>query len=119
MKELLNNLEINVSKDSTDQSIFEGLTDKLIYKSVQNDECGLLCGKSLGVKDKNGKEILIDNLLGESSLNLCMESLLCIYIPDKDILKRTKYQWFSRLNHVQILEGNTQLSKFFLLSHGK
>ena len=38
-----------------------------------------------------------------------------LYIPDEDILKRTKYQWFSRLSTEQILLSDTMLGKYFLL----
>ena len=119
MKELINNLEINISNDNTDQPKFEGSTDKLIYKLISEGKCGLICGKALGTKNKENKIITIDNLLNEAPLKLCLSSLYCIYIYDEDILNRTKYQWFSRLNRRQILESNTQVAKYFLLSHGK
>ena len=119
MKELLDNLEISVSKDNSDQPEFEKLTDKYIYKFIKEGKCSLICGKALGTKDKNNNVILIDNLLENGPLNLCLCSLYCICLPDDEILNRTKYQWFARLNHRQVLESNTQISKFMLLSHGK
>ena len=42
-----------------------------------------------------------------------------IDIPDKELNKRTKYQWFIRSNKQQILEANTQISKYLLISLGK
>ena len=119
MKELINNLEINISTDNTDQPKFEGSTDRYIYKLIGEGKCGLVCGKALGTKNKENKVILIDDLLGEQSLNLCLTSLYCIYLPSDDILTRLKYQWFSRLNRRQLLESNSQASKYFLLSYGK
>ena len=67
---------------------------------------------------KENNVILVDHLLEESSLNLCMCSLYCIIIPDEDILSRTKYQWFARLSPKQVFEANTQISKFMIISHG-
>ena len=63
--------------------------------------------------------IVIDNLLEEKPLNLCLSSLYSVYLPSDDILNRTKYLWFVRLNRRQILESNTQAAKYFLLSYGK
>ena len=119
MKELISNLEISVSGDNSDQPEFEGTTDKYIYKLVKEGKCGLVCGKALGTKDKNNNVVLIDALLNEAPLNLCFCSLYCICLPGKEILHRTKYNWFARLSHRQVLEGNTQVSKFLLLCHGK
>jgi len=86
---------------------------------MKEGKCNIICGKGLGTKNKKNDVILIDNLLESSGLDLCMCSLFCIILPDEDILSRTKYQWFARLNHMQVLEANTQASKFLLISRGK
>ena len=119
MKELISNLEISVSQDATDQPEFEGSTDRYIYKLVKEGKSGLVCGKALGTKDKNNNVVLVDNLLEDGPLNLCMCSLYCICLPGDEILNRSKFSWFARLNHRQVLEGNTQASKYLMLSHGK
>ena len=71
------------------------------------------------IESEENKIVVIDNLLGENPLNLCLSSLYCVYLPSDDILNRTKYLWFVRLNRRQILESNTQAAKYFLLSYGK
>jgi len=119
MKDLSEYLEILVSTDNTDQSKFEGNISRHLRKLMKEGKCNIICGKGLGTKNKKNEVILIDNLLESSSLELCMCSLFCIILPDKDILNRTKYQWFSRLNHMQVLEANTQASKFLLISRSK
>jgi len=119
MNQLIQNLEINISQDYTDQARFNGSTNRHIYKLIREGKCSLICGKALGVKDKENNIIIIDDLLGDKSLNLCLESLYCIYLPSEEILNRTKYQWFARLNRRQLLESKTQAAKFFLLSYGK
>ena len=45
--------------------------------------------------------------------------LTCIVLPDDEILKRHKYNWFARLSHRQVLGGEFQVSKFMILSLGK
>ena len=119
MIELIINLEISLSQDATDQPEFEGSTDRYIYKLVKEGKSGLVCGKALGTKDKNNNVVLVDNLLEDGPLNLCMCSLYCICLPGDEILNRSKFSWFARLNHRQVLEGNTQASKYLMLSHGK
>ncbi len=119
MKELSEHLEILISRDNTDQPNFEGNISRYLRKLMSEGKCNIICGKGLGTKNKENKVILVDHLLEESSLNLCMCSLYCIILPDDDILNRTKYQWFARLSHRQVLEANTQASKFILISHGK
>ena len=119
MKDLTEYLEILVSTDNTDQSKFEGNISRYLRKLMKEGKCNIICGKGLGTKNKKNDVILIDNLLESSGLDLCMCSLFCIILPDEDILSRTKYQWFARLNHMQVLEANTQASKFLLISRGK
>ena len=82
-------------------------------------KCSIVCGKALGVKDKENKVVLVEDLLNDSPLNLCMCSLKCIILPDDEILKRHKYNWFARLSHRQVLEGDFEVSKFMILSLGK
>ena len=119
MKELIENLEVMVSNNHNDVVKFEGIIDKHINKLCVEGKCGLVCGKSLGVKDKKNKVVLVNQLLNNSPLNLCMCSLCCIVLPDDEILKRHKYNWFVRLSHRQVLGGDFQISKFMILSLGK
>lgn len=119
MKELLENLEVVISENHNDFVKFDGLIDKHINKLCKEGKCALVCGKSLGVKDKENKVILVEDLLNSSPLNLCMCSLNCIVLPDDEILKRQKYNWFVRLSHRQVLRGDFEASKFMILSLGK
>ena len=40
-----------------------------------------------------------------------------ILIPSDEILKRRKYEWFSRLSHKQVLQSNTIIGNYLLLSN--
>ena len=119
MKELIENLEVMISTNHNDVVKFDGIIDRHINKLCMEGKCGLVCGKSLGVKDKENKVILLNQLLNNSPLNLCMCSLTCIVLPDDEILKRHKYNWFARLSHRQVLGGEFNVSKFMILSLGK
>jgi len=118
MNNLSEHLEVLISTDNTDQPNFEGNCNRYLRKLMGEGKCNIICGKGLGTKNKNNEVVLIDNLLEESPLDLCMCSLYCIILPSEEILNRTKYQWFARLNHKQVMEANTQLSKFMIISHG-
>ena len=113
------NLEVIVSENNNDLVKFEGLIDRHINKLCLEGKCGIICGKALGVKDKENKVILVEHLLNNTPLNLCMCSLSCIVLPDDEILKRHKYNWFVRMSHRQVLGGEFQASKFMILSLGK
>ena len=39
-----------------------------------------------------------------------------VYLPDEDILRRTKYQWFARLSAKQAIESDTMAGKILMLS---
>ena len=119
MKDLSEHLEILISKDNTDQPNFEGNVNRYLRKLMSEGKCNIICGKGLGTKNKKNEVVLIDQLLEESPLGLCMCSLYCIILPDEEILSRTKYQWFARLSPKQVLLGNTQASKFFIISRNK
>jgi hypothetical protein len=118
MKLLSEHLEILISNDNTGQPKFEGAISRYLRKLMKDGKCNLICGKGLGTKNKKNEPILIDNWLEESPVDLCMCSLYCIILPGDEILNRTKYQWFARLNHLQVLEANTQASKYLLIGHG-
>lgn len=119
MKELINYLGVLISKDNTDESTFEATINRFLFKLVNEKKCELIDGKELGVKSKNNKVILIDDWLGEKGVEVCNNYLNCIILPDKEILNRTKYQWFSRLNESQVLSANVQASKYLVISLGK
>ena len=108
-----------ISKDNTDESTFEATINRFLYKLTQEGKSELIDGKELGVKSKSNKVILIDDWLGEQGVEVCNNRLNCIILPDKEIINRTKYQWFARMNESQILQANTQASKYLVISLGK
>ena len=116
---IISELEICVSNDNTDEKEFIGLLDKHLYNLVHKNQISLICGKAFGCKDKENNKVLIDDLLIEKGINYCLCSLYGIYLPKNEILLRTKFSWFVRLSHKQILESNTQASKYLLISLGK
>ena len=119
MKDLMEYLEILISRDNTDMPTFESSINRYLFKLINDNKCGLIDGNKLGIKDDNGKVLLIDNWLENTNLDISLDKLLCVVLPDEEILSRTKYQWFARLSKRQVLEANTMASKYILISHNK
>lgn len=115
IKELIQYIERLNSRDFTDEQIFLGEVDKKCFEMVSKNKMTLLDGTLIGCFDKSGKPILVDNLLQNSYITLSHNNQ-GILIPDKEILKRIKYQWFARMSPQQVLDANTILSKYFVVS---
>jgi hypothetical protein len=69
----------------------------------------------IGIKTKESKPILIDDLLGSSFIDLHAGSY-GIFIPAKQIIMRTKFEWFARLSHPQVLQSNTIIGNYILMT---
>ena len=118
MDKLIKKIEILLSGDNTDEMDFEGQVDRELYKMQNNGEIQLMNGTLFGNKTKEGKVVLVDDLLNLSYVNFD-RNMYGIYLPKEEIEKRTKYNWFGRLNREQILKANTLITKYFLISAGQ
>ena len=78
---------------------------------IDEGAMNLLGGEIVGVKTAKKKPILLDNLMEEEYLKLS-EHCVGIYVPDQEILGRTKYQWFAVMTTQDILDSNFILSKY-------
>lgn len=116
MHEFVNHLEILFSKDYTNEINIEDLINKWLFYNTQNKEIEYIDGKYLGIRDSNNKLIELDRLLGSSFLELNNNSY-GLYIPKDDLLKRNAYNWFVYLNSMEVLESNTNIGKYLLISN--
>ena len=82
---------------------------------VQQGKIAVLDGERIGIKQPNGKPILLEDLLTENYLNLST-NIYGIYIPADEILVRTNWKWFAYMSEEQILSSNTILAKYFMAS---
>jgi hypothetical protein len=74
----------------------------------------LIDGEMIGTKtviDK--KPVLIEDLIGEDYINIRPDSY-GVYIPEEELLKRNKYQWFTVMSTEEILQSRMALSKYFV-----
>ena len=88
-----------------------GETQYWCLNNIRNQKMNLINGNLIGIKNTFNKPILIDDLLGESFLDLSNDAF-GIYIPEDDILKRTKYQWFAVMKSDQLLNTNLIITKY-------
>ena len=105
-----------ISKDYTAESKFEGSIDRWLNKQVKIGNANTIQSKLLGVRDEDGKLVRIEDLIGTSFVNFDCNAL-GIYIPQNELLKRTDYLWFNRLNVKQIMESDTTLGKLFITNY--
>ena len=95
---------------------FVGSKNQFCIDQINQGNIRLIHGEHIGIKTRNGKQIVLDDLMEESFLDVDTETIYGIQIPRDDILRRTKYQWFAILPVKDILESNIILSKFFKVS---
>jgi hypothetical protein len=115
MSEYITYLAKVISKDFVDESNFVGAYGRWCYEKSLTGEVGVISAENLGIKDAEGVAINIDRLIQNTFINLS-GNVLGLYIPYDDIINRTAYNWFARLSARQVLEADTNISKYLLIS---
>lgn len=120
MKELVLYLERLNSKDFTSEQDFVGHVSRWLYsRTIHHNptkKINLIDAKLIGVKDNNDKPISLEQLLQSSYIDFTHD-IQGIYIPDDELLRRTKFSWFAHLSPKDIYDSNTILAKYMLLSN--
>ena len=114
--ELGKHLEILVNTDNTYSSKLEGQVSNWLYNKSEKGDINYIDGKFIGTRDSKNKNIDLSVLLGSTYLDL-NNNAYGLYIPHKDLLKRTCYNWFIYLNTKEVLESNTNVGKYLLFSN--
>jgi hypothetical protein len=113
--ELIDFMQRIISSDYTAQVEFLGEFNRWCNKRVETGKIYLIEGKYLGIKTLDDEPVLIENLLGDDYVNYYRD-MYGIWIPSKMILKRLKYEWFTRMSEEQVLKGNFILAKYILIA---
>jgi len=74
-------------------------------------------GEKIGIKTRE-KKVSIEDLFSTESISFS-DDMYGIYIPEKEILQRHNYEWFSRLSKKEVLSGDTILQKYIIITSGK
>ena len=116
MKRLIKHMEMIYGTNFTSSLEFEDQISKWLLKCGENDQINIIDGRYIGTKDINNEMIGLEEIMGSTFLELHANAY-ALYIPSHDLLKRSKYNWFCKLSSKEVLEANTLLSKYLLLSN--
>ena len=118
VKELVTYVE-NIAKNNyTDEIQFLGAINEWCLTKISQNKLGLIDGTMIGTKTMSNTPVSIDDLFSEQYIKL-NEHRIGIYIPAKELLRRTKYNWFPRMSEKQVLNGKFFLAKCILLAVGQ
>jgi hypothetical protein len=105
----------NRSPHFSAEAEFLGDSSQWCLDAIHAQKLNLVGGELVGVKTAGRKTILLENLMEEGYLDL-HRGAYGIYVPNEEILKRPKYQWFAVLPTEQVLESRMIVSKYLVAS---
>jgi hypothetical protein len=115
--ELCNYIQTISSHDHTAESKFLGQFDRWCMKRVDQGKINLIEGVEIGIKTIDDKQIILDDLMSNHYLDL-YKGTYGILIPSNELLTRLNYGWFVRMSTKQVLESDTIIGNYLLLSIG-
>ena len=115
LQEYIHFLEHVISQDYVEESNILGAAGQWCLAKSLKGEVGIIPADVLGIKDADGAAIALDRLIQNTYVNLA-GTVVGLYIPADDILNRTAYNWFARLSAQQVLESDTTIGKYLLIS---
>lgn len=118
MGNFINYLEQSISSDYTSEMEFTGGPEKWLYEKAIKNKLLIINGYMFGVKDKAGNQLSLETLLGDVDISL-YKKVSGIYIPSDELSIRTSLNWFDRLSPLQVLQSETLIGKYLLLSNSK
>lgn len=96
LSEMIDQLEKLYSTDFTDEKTILNKTITILHFLAKQDKINTIDATYIGCKDRNAKNITIDMLFSDHPISFDT-SLQGILLPQNEILKRSKYNWFSVL----------------------
>jgi hypothetical protein len=115
VRELCNFIQRTSSHDYTADVKFLGDFDKWTKEGIVNGKINLIEGQEIGTKTIEEKQVIIDDLMSNHYLDL-YQGTYGVLIPSDEILSRIKFEWFARLSPKQVLESDTIIGNYILLS---
>jgi hypothetical protein len=86
-------------------------------KRVEQGKINLIEGVEIGTKTVDDKQIILDDLMSNNYLDL-YKGTSGILIPSNELLNRLNFGWFVRMSPKQVLESDTIIGNYLLLSVG-
>jgi len=113
---LIDFIQRTSSRDMTAESVFLGDFDRWCESRIKTKKINLIDGTEIGTKTVDETQIRVEDLISNHYLNI-YPGTYGILIPAKELLNRIKYQWFTRMSAKQVLESNTIIGNYLLLSN--
>ena len=114
MERVIQFMENLNSRDYTSQQDFIGQMQEQFRRMIQEGMVTAINSKHIGVQKKNKDPVDISELFRSNEIELC-DQTYGIYIPYKELLIKSKFQWFLRLNVQEVLTSNTIIAKYMLI----
>jgi len=115
VKEFINFMEIEISTDFTNENKFLGNFNDWCLTKINQNYLNLIEGYSVGTKSVENEAITIESLLSDNYIHFYPKTY-GIWIPQRDVLNRTHYEWFARMSSDQIFDSQFILAKYFVLA---
>jgi hypothetical protein len=115
--EMCNYIQLVTSHDHTAESKFVGTYDTWILQQIQNGNINMIPGVEIGTKTAHEDPVIIDDLMSNHYIDLYKDTY-GILIPAKELLNRLNYGWFVRSSARQVMESDTIIGNYLLLSIG-
>ena len=115
VRELCNFIQRTASHDYTADTKFLGDYDKWAKERIHSGKINMIEGVEIGTKTVDEKQIIVDDLMSNHYLDL-YQGTYGILIPSEEILNRKKFEWFARMSPKQVMESDTIIGNYILLS---
>jgi len=115
VRELCNFIQRTASHDYTADTKFLGDYDKWSKEGIHSGKINMIEGVEIVTKTVDEKQIIVDDLMSNNYLDL-YKGTYGILIPSEEILSRNKFEWFARLSPKQVMESDTIIGNYILLS---
>lgn len=99
----------------TNEYEFLGDTAQLALSYINTQKMNIIGGELIGIKNQKRKPIVLEDIMEEEYLELDPKCY-GIYIPNDEILKRTKYQWFAVMETEELLRTNLSIIQYMKAS---
>lgn len=111
IKEYITYIEKLLSKDATNESVFDGNMDRWLYKNVKNQNINLVSGNKIGTKTADNKPITIEELFNKNINFELSHNNYGIYLSNNELLSRHKFNWFVNISIDEILVSEIFIAK--------
>jgi hypothetical protein len=116
VKQLMDFMQRIISTDYTAQSVFLGDFNRWCEKRIQNKEINIISGFDIGTKTVDEEPIVLEDLMSQQYLNIYPQAY-GILIPAQELVNRVHFEWFIRMSQKQVLESNTIIGNYLLLTN--